>query len=131
MDKAGQTIDFLLTEQRDRAAARRFLEKAVRPHGLPEKITIDKSAANTAAIESYNSEHGAPIEIRPVKYLNNGVEQDHRAMKRVVRPMLGFKSFTSAQATLAGIELMPMIRKEQMLSAGAATPAPQCYSLTA
>jgi putative transposase len=72
----------------------------------PEKITIDKSGANAAAIESYNTEHEADIEIRQVKYLNNIVEQDHRAIKRAVRPMLGFKSFWSAAITLAGIELM-------------------------
>ncbi len=58
------------------------------------------------------------IEIRQVKYLNNIVEQDHRAVKRVTRPMRGFKSFCSAQAVLAGIELMHMIRKGQLIMAG-------------
>ena len=132
VDKAGQTIDFLLTEERDRRAAQRFLEKAIRHHGLPEKITIDKTGANTAAIESYNREHSAAIEIRQVKYLNNIVELDHRAVNRVTRPMLGFKSFLSAQATLAGIEFMHMIKKGQLLpSAGVQTPAEQFYSLAA
>ncbi|WP_156747667.1 DDE-type integrase/transposase/recombinase, partial [Methylosinus sp. 3S-1] len=92
-------------------AALRFLRKAIGQHGEPEKITIDKSGANTAAIERYNAEHEADIEIRRIKYLNNIVEQDHRAVKRVTRPMLGFKSFRSAAATLSGIELMHMIRK--------------------
>jgi transposase-like protein len=59
--------------------------------------------------ESYNEEHGTAIEIRKVKYLNNMVEQDHRGIKRVTRPMLGFKSFDAAQGTLVGIELMRMI----------------------
>jgi putative transposase len=114
VDKTGQTIDFLLTEQRDEHAAKRFLTKAIRRHGVPEKITIDGSAANEAAIKSYNAEHGTAIEIRKIKYLNNIVEQDHRAVKRVTRPMLGFKSFDAAQGTLAGIELMHMIKKKQM-----------------
>jgi putative transposase len=114
VDKHGQTIDFLLTEQRDEAAALRFLKKAIGRHGLPEKITIDGSAANEAAIKSYNKEHGTAIVIRQVKYLNNMVEQDHRGVKRVTRPTLGVKSFEAAQQTLVGIELMPMLRKGQM-----------------
>src|SRR6266700_4759849 len=113
VDKMGQTIDFLLTQERDEQAAKRFLTKAIRRHGVPEKITIDGSAANEAAIKSDNKEHGTSIVIRQVKYLNNIVEQDHRAVKRVTRPMLGFKSFDAAQSTLAGIELMHMIKKKQ------------------
>jgi putative transposase len=58
VDKHGQTIDFLLTEPRDEQAAKRFLTKAIRRHGVPEKITIDGSAANEAGIKSYNTEHG-------------------------------------------------------------------------
>ena len=111
VDKHGQTIDFLLTKERDECAAKRFLTKAIRRHGVPEKITIDGSAANEAAIKSYNEEHGTTIEIRQIKYLHNIVEQDHRGVKRVTRPMLGFKAFGAAQGTLAGIELMHMIKK--------------------
>src|SRR5215510_12248834 len=85
VDKSGQTINFLLTEQRDEQAAKRFLIKAIRRHGVPEKITIDGSAANEAAIKSYNEEHGTDIVIRKVKYLNNIVEQDHRGVKRVAQ----------------------------------------------
>jgi putative transposase len=115
VDKFGKTIDFLLTEQRDEQGAKKFLIKAIRRHGgIPEKITIDGSAANEAAIKSYNAEHGTTIIIRKVKYLNNIVEQDHRAVKRVTRPMLGFQSFEAAQSTLAGIELMHMLRKGQL-----------------
>jgi len=73
VDKAGQTIDFLLTEQRDEQAATRFLTKAIRRHGVPETITIDGSEANAAAIQSYNEEHGTAIVIRQVKYLNNNL----------------------------------------------------------
>jgi putative transposase len=115
VDKHGQTIDFLLTEHRDKAAALRFLTQAIRRHEVPETITIDGSEANEAAIKSYNEEHGTHIIIRQVKYLNNMVEQDHRGVKRVTRPMLGFKSFAAAQDTLAGIELMHMIKKRQMV----------------
>src|SRR5215204_918500 len=115
VDKTGQTIDFLLTEERDEQAAKRFLTKAIRRHCAPEKITIDGSAANEAAIKSYNEEHGTDIVIRRVKYLNNIVEQDHRAVKRVTRPMLGFKAFEAAQSTLIGIELMHMIKKRQLV----------------
>src|SRR5215470_5647209 len=93
VDKHGQTIDFLLTEQRDTEAALRFLKQAIRRNGLTETITIDGSDANEAAIKRYNEEHGTAIAIRQVKYLNNIVEQDHRAVKRITRPMLGFKSF--------------------------------------
>jgi putative transposase len=75
VDKAGQTIDFLLTEQRDERAATCFLTKAIRRHGVPEKVTIDGSEANAAAIRSYNQAHGTAIVIRQVKYLNNVVEQ--------------------------------------------------------
>src|SRR5215831_20996176 len=74
VDKTGQTIDFLLTAQRDEEAALRFLQKAIRRHGVPEKITIDGSAANEAASKSDNEEHGTAIAIRQVKYLNNIVE---------------------------------------------------------
>ena len=114
VDKYGATIDFLLTEHQDKDAALRFLKKAIRRHGVPETITIDGSDANEAAIKSYNAEHGTSIAIRQVKYLNNVVEQDHRAVKRVTRPMLGFTAFEAAQSTLAGVELMHMIKKRQL-----------------
>ena len=132
VDKHGQTIDFLRTKQRDERAAKRFLTKAIRRHGVPEKITIDGSAANEAAIKSYNTEHGTAIAIRKIKYLNNIVEQDHRAVKRVTRVMLGFKAFDAAQGMLAGIELMHMIKKKQTV-VGAEdedlTAAEQFYAL--
>jgi transposase-like protein len=115
LDKHGQTIDFLLTEHRDTEAALRFLKKAIRRNGVPETITIDGSDANEAAIKRYNAAHGTHIAIRQVKYLNNIVEQDHRGIKRIPRPMLGFKAFDAAQATLVGIELMHMIKKRQLV----------------
>ena len=134
VDKYSQTIDFLLTEHRDKDAALRFLKKAIRRNGVPETITIDGSDTNAAAIKCYNEEHGTTIVIRQVKYLNNVVEQDHRAVKRVTRPMLGFKSFDAAQDTLVGIELMHMIKKRQMVvEAGdeGRTAAELFYSLAA
>jgi putative transposase len=134
VDKHGHTIDFLLTEQRDEPAATRFLTKAIRRHGVPEKITIDGSEANAAAIRGYNEAHGTTMIIRQVKYLTNVVEQDHRAVKRVTRPMLGFKSFEATQGTLVGIELMHMLKKGQMtLEEGveSLTPAAQFYALAA
>ncbi len=115
MDKHGQTIDFLLTEHRDKEAALRFLKKAIRRNGVPETVTIDGSEANEAAIKSYNQEHSTNIIIRQVQYLNTIVEQDHRAVKRITRRMLGFKSFEAAHDTLVGIELMHMIKKRQLV----------------
>jgi putative transposase len=134
VDKSGQTIDFLLTEERDEQAARRFLIKAIRRHGVPEKITIDGSEAKAAAIRSYNQAHGTTIIIRQVKYLHSVVEQDHRGVKRVTRPMLGCKSFEAAQGTLVGIELRHMLKKGQMAveeGAEGLTPGEQFYALAA
>jgi putative transposase len=118
VDKQGKTIDFLLTAKRDASAARRFFDKAMRYSEVPGTVTMDKSGANKAALDQLKTERDIPIAIRQVKYLNNIVEQDHRAIKRVTRPMLGFKSFRAAQAILAGIELMHMIRKGQNMMAG-------------
>jgi putative transposase len=131
VDKAGTTVDFLLTTKRDRKAALRFLRKAINDigNGTPQKITVDKSGANQAAIDSLNSEPETKVEIRQIQYLNNLVERDHRAIKRLTRPMVGFKSFRSAALTLAGIELMHMIRTGQLRTTGEMCPARQCYSL--
>ena len=118
VSKEGDTIDFLLTPTRDRDAAEAFLHKALRSQGLPEKITIDKSGANTAAITHYNKTHKTAIVIRQSKYLNNIVEQDHRAVKRITRPMFGFKSFWAARCTIAGMEVMHAIRKGQLVTTG-------------
>ncbi len=114
VDKQGNTIDFLLTAKRDRKAALRFLKKAIKNNVKPSLINIDKSGANKAGIEDYNKENNTRIEIRQCKYLNNIVEQDHRFIKRLTRPMLGFKNFWCAQATLKGIELVRMLKKRQM-----------------
>jgi putative transposase len=118
VDKQGNTIDFLLTAKRDTKAARRFLNKAIGSNGKPSLINTDKSGANTAAIKEYNIDENKRVKIGQFKYLNNIVGQvvrhsDHRFIKRRTRPMLGFKSFWSARATLAGIELWRMLKKGQ------------------
>ncbi len=97
LDKCGDTVNFLLTAKRDKAAARRFLERAVGLHDMPEKITIDKSGAHTAAIESVNADAGVYLAWRQSKYLNNMIEKDHRAIKRITRSIFGFKSFWCAR----------------------------------
>lgn len=99
--------------------------------GVPETVTIDKSGANLAGLHAVNAGRETPIKIRQVKYLNNVVEQDHRAIKRRTRPMLGFKDFRCARILLSGIELMHMIAKGQMEDAGKLKPsaAQQFYSL--
>ena len=130
VDKEGQTVDFLLTPQRDRAAAEAFLWKAIRRQGVPEKITIDRRGSNTTAIKWYNKTHKTAIIIRHSKYLNNIVEQDHRRVKQRVRPMLGFKRFAHVAIPLSGIELVHQIKKGQFdvsflstpCSSGARTP---------
>ena len=131
VDRDGDTVDFLLRAKRDHAAARAFFERAIDLHGVPEKITIDKSGANTAAIASIQADSGLAIEIRQSKYLNNIVEQDHRAIKRITRPMLGFKSFRCAHILIAGIEVMHMIRKSQLgpIKDQDSSAANQFYSL--
>ena len=108
-----QTVDFLLTTHRDEPTARCSLAKAIPRHGLPETITIDWSEANAAAVRYYIAAHKTAIAMRQVRYLKNVVEQDHRAVERIVRPILGFKFVEAAQRTLAGVELMHMLRKGQ------------------
>ena len=126
VDRDGDTVDFLLRAKRDRAPSRAFFERAIDLHDVPEKITIDKSGANTAAITS-----GLPIEMRQSKYLNSVVEQDHRTVKRITRPMLGFKTFRCARILIAGIEVMHMIRKGQLgdIKDRPSSAANQFYSL--
>jgi len=131
VDKAGQTIDFLLRVHRDYAAARCFFERAIDLHGVPEKISIDKSGANATAMDGIRTDSVAVIEMPRSKYLNNLIEQDHRAVKRIVRPMLGVKNLRCACALIAGIETMHMIKKGQLhaIKDRASTAAKQLYSL--
>ncbi|WP_434291236.1 IS6 family transposase [Celeribacter sp. SCSIO 80788] len=123
VNRDGKTLDFMLSERRDLAAARRFFRRAIGSNGLPERIVIDKSGANLAGLQAINvilkfTGRGRMTEIRQVKYMNNILEQDHRFIKRITRPMMGFKAFHSAAATIAGIEAVHMIRKEQIPADG-------------
>ena len=121
VDKEGSTIDFLLRAKRDKSAAKAFFRKAFRENGRPDKVTIDKSGSNKAALDYFNTD--APkeeeIEIRQVKYLNNIAEQDHRFVKKRTRPTLGFKNFYSAKETISGIENIRMIQKGQIIGQNA------------
>jgi putative transposase len=122
IDSNGETVEFWFSERRNLTAAKRFLRKALKRHGRPERIVIDGSQTNREAILScdttdrlrdYSRRKLKPIRIRQSAYLNNRVEQDHRAIKRRVRPMLGFKSGDSARVILGGIEMVHMMRKKQ------------------
>ncbi len=109
----------MLSAKRDTKAAKKFFANALHNNGIPKRITIDKSRSNAAGIKEVNKifkRLQLPVKIDTVrsKYLNNIIEQDHRFIKRLMRPMLGFKNFISAAATLAGIETANMIRKGQL-----------------
>ena len=131
VDGNGDTVDFLLRAKRDYTAARAFFERAIGLHGVPEQITIDKSGANTAAIVSMQADSGLHIKMQQSKYLNNLIEQDHRAAKRVTRSMPGFKSLRCVRILSAGIEVMHMIRKCQLgeVKDQASSAASQFYTL--
>jgi transposase-like protein len=118
----GDTVEFWFSERRNRTAAKRFLRKALKRHGCPTRIAIDGSQTNREAIllcdvesrlQDRSKRRLKPIRIRQSRYLNNRIEQDHRAIKRRVRPMLGFRSIDSARAILSGIEMVHMMRKQQ------------------
>jgi putative transposase len=118
VDKYGNTVDFLLTRRRQKMSAQKFFNKAVGNNGKPRVINIDKSGANSSAILTVNkrSLSTKKIKIRKVKYLNNIIEQDHRRIKRRIRIMTGFKEFESAQRTLSGIEVVSIIKKDQIIN---------------
>jgi len=115
VDKGGRTVDFLLSERRDVAAAKCFFTNAIRHHGTPRVITLDAYAASHRAIRELKSEGSMSprVRVRSSKYLNNIVEQDHRRIKQRIMPMLGFKRFDTATVTISGIELAEKIKKAQ------------------
>ena len=121
VDSAGNTLDFMLSARRDAKAAKRFLRKVLNAsHTIdPRVITVDKNAAYPPAIEALKADEALPetTETRQSKYLNNTVEQDHRFIKRRVKPGLGFGSFNTDRRTLKGYEAMNMIRKGQIKDA--------------
>jgi len=122
IDSNGDTVEFWFSERRNLTAVKRFLDRALKRHGRPDRIVIDGSQTNREAILSCDTTERLrdrsqrklkPIRIRQSRYLNNRIEQDHRAIKRRVRPMLGFQSITSARIILGGIEMIHMMRKQQ------------------
>jgi transposase, IS6 family len=135
VDARGQTIDFLLGATRDAAAARRFFRKALnQPHTVnPRRITVDKNAAYPSAAKTMKNagELWRFSKLHQTRYLNNLVEQDHRRIKRLVRPGLGFGSFATARRTLAGYEVMAMVRKGQVSAVPANDMAAQSAFVTA
>ena len=116
VDKQGNTVDFLLTKRRKRISAHKFLIKAIMNNGKPELINIDNSGANRSALKLYNRRNYSRIKIRQCKYLNNIVEQDHRMIKWRIVQGLGFKDFESASRTISGIEIVRMLKKNQVLN---------------
>jgi transposase-like protein len=116
VDREGKTVDFRLSSRRDVTAAKLFFRKALKTQGRPPRvITLDGYAASHRAVRELPEENGAwnNTKIRSSKYLNNIIEQDHRAIKARIGPMLGFKRFRRAKVTIAGIELLHRIRKNQ------------------
>lgn len=113
VDTQGNNIDFHFSKRRNKTAAYKFLKKAIKNNGIPLIINIDRSGANEEAIRLYNDRHGTDIIIRKVKFLNNIIESDHRKIKRHTKSMGSFKEFVSAKITLAGIEMMNMLKKSQ------------------
>ncbi len=117
MDSTGATIDFLLSSKRDAAAAQRFLAKVLgrANHPKPRVINTDKHAACPPAIVQLKDEGVLEknCQHRPVQYLNNVLEQDHRAIKRRIRACQHFRSFWGAWRTIAGYEAIHIIRKGQ------------------
>jgi transposase, IS6 family len=147
VDSEANTLEFLLSPTRDAEAAKRFFEKALHspacsaPHArplqeqveepttaadstttkpAPRVINVDKNAAYPKAIAELKAAGILPesVELRQVKYLNNLIEQDHRFIKRLVKPGMGFSSLETAGRTLQGYEVMHMIRKGQVTGVG-------------
>ncbi|BCA94659.1 hypothetical protein TUM19329_10200 [Legionella antarctica] len=140
VDKVAHTVDFMFSKKRDEPAARAFFVKAIGSNGIPEKLTMDKNGANKAGINTINlhlsllfmlSGVFMQLAVRQIKYLNNMVEQDHRFIKKITKPMKGFKAFHSAEATLTGIELHHMLRKGQHKQSANQTIFEQFYGLAA
>lgn len=135
VDKFGNVIDYYLSSNRDEAAAKAFLNKAIAQHGLPEKVVIDGSKSNYAAIDAMNIQLWLTgifmlslIEILDIKYLNNIVEQSHRWVKQKTRQALGWKSLESATASLHGRDLWTMLKRGQIEIVGE-TAYEQFYAL--
>jgi transposase-like protein len=118
IDSNGHTLDFMLSAKRDKKSAQRFLEKVLSGQHveIPRVINVDKNPAYPPAMEDLKNDELLAVEneLRQVKYLNNLIEQDHRFIKRLTNPGLGFASFNTARRTIRGYESMNMIRKGQI-----------------
>jgi transposase-like protein len=112
VDREGRTVDFRLNRRRNVAAAKAFFRKALKCQGsAPRSTTLDGYAASHRAVREIKAAGELPevAKLRSSQYLNNAVEQDHRGVKSRTGPMLGFKRFTTAAITIAGIELLRRI----------------------
>jgi IS6 family transposase len=118
VDSKGNTLNFMLSAKRNGKAAARFFRKVLKAQHTqaPRVINADKNAAYPVAIGALKAEETIDQEtqLRQNKNLNNLVEQDHRNIKRIVKPMMGLKMFNTARRTLSGIEAMNMMRKGQV-----------------
>jgi transposase-like protein len=113
VDKAGKTVEFFLSRQPDVNAAKEFLRKAMKGQRIPTKVTLDAYAASHRAVADLKGDEELPkrVVVRSSKYLNDLNEQDHRRIKQRLRPMLGLKSFETADIVISGIELAEKIKK--------------------
>ena len=130
----------MLSEKRDEPAARAFFNKAIGSSGIPDKVIMDKSGAKKAGVNTINlalallcmfGGLSLQMTVRQIKYLNNIIEQDHRFVKKITNGMWGFKEFNAAEATLSGIELHHMLRKNQHTQSNDLTIFEQFYELAA
>lgn len=118
LDKEGNTIEFMLSANRDIPAAKRFFKKMMRAdhRHLPFSISVDKHASYPNAFAASQEEKVLPFDckLRRVKYLNNVIEQDHRFIRRRWRAMQIFRSLYTAERTIEGTESLHMLRKGQV-----------------
>jgi IS6 family transposase len=117
-DNRGHTLNFYLSPRRNTQAAYRFLRKTLKPlkaWEMPKVINADKAPTYAKALVVLKQEGKCPPDVaqRQVKYLNNAIECDHGKLKRIINPMLGFKSRKTAYATIKGIETLRALRKGQ------------------
>lgn len=135
VDKHGLTVDSLLSERRDIAAAQRFFSRAIDRHGTPMSITLDGYPATHIAVAELKDGGVLRQETKvwTSKYLNNIIERDHRRVKQRIYPMLGFKSFRNAAVTISGIELAQKIKKGQfdtsLVAVGARVPVAHIWDM--
>ncbi len=119
-DKHSHTVDFMLSEHRYKDAATTFFKQSINQNGFPDKVVMDKSGANFAGLANVNqlvvlAGFATLINICQIKYPNNITEKDHRFIKKTTKPVVRFKAFYPAEATISGTETAHMIRKWHLL----------------